>query len=194
MDLQFPSSPREGRGKRSGAVIILLPSLCAVYVDRLHVRHLKLLRDFELDFTTADGEPRMWTVIIGRNGTAKTSILQAIALAAAGSRQVNGLAKPVVGHLVDRRARRPMEVETLFRFTPSAAAREQLHPLLGRAPHDDIRLHSSLLLQPKQSTLAGSSTPARGVRGGRSASSSLMSRSGRKRSSWSCLIRRIRST
>ena len=45
---------------------------------------MKLLRDFTLDFNTADGAPRMWTVIIGPNGTAKTTILQAIALAAAG--------------------------------------------------------------------------------------------------------------
>jgi hypothetical protein len=128
-----------------------------VYLDSLHIRHLKLLRDFRLDFTGIDGQPRMWTVIIGRNGTAKTSILQAIALTAAGSRQVNGLAKPVIGHLVDRRARRPMEIESIFRFTPMSAVREQLHPVLGRAPDDDVRLKSSLSLRPKQSTLAGGS-------------------------------------
>ena len=45
----------------------------------------------------------MWTVIIGENGTAKTSILQAIALTAAGQLHVNGLAQPVIGHLRDRR-------------------------------------------------------------------------------------------
>lgn len=73
-----------------------------MYIEHLHIQNLKLLRDFELDFVDADGEPRMWTVIIGPNGTGKTSILQAIALTAAGSLQVNGLAKPVIGHLVDR--------------------------------------------------------------------------------------------
>ena len=140
---------------------VLLRSRPPVYLDRLHVRHLKLLCDFELDFTTPEGQPRMWTVIIGRNGTAKTSILQAIALTAAGSRQVNGLAKPVVGHLVDRRARQPMEIESIFRFSPKAAAREQLHPVLGRAPEGDVRLKSSLSLRPKQSTLAGSSAYVR---------------------------------
>ncbi len=128
-----------------------------MYIDQLHVRSLKLLRDFRLGFTGADGQPRMWTVIIGRNGTAKTSILQAIALAAAGSRQVNGLAKPVVGHLVDRRARRAMEIDATFRFTAASAVSEQLHPILGRAPRDDARLSSTLSLRPKQSTLAGRS-------------------------------------
>lgn len=100
----------------------------------------------------------MWTVIIGRNGTAKTSILQAIALAAAGSRQVNGLAKPVVGHLVDRRRTgQTMEIDATFRFTPQCAASQELHPMLGRAPHEDERLRSELSLRRKQSTLAGRS-------------------------------------
>ncbi|MCX4240841.1 AAA family ATPase [Paraliomyxa miuraensis] len=128
-----------------------------MYVDRLHVRHLKLLRDFSLDFTGVEGKPRMWTVIIGRNGTAKTSILQAIALAVAGSRQVNALAKPVVGHLVDRRSRRPMEIEASFRFTPRGSLGASLHPMLGRSVRSDERLCSTLSLRPKQSTVAGRS-------------------------------------
>jgi AAA domain, putative AbiEii toxin, Type IV TA system len=131
-----------------------------VYLDHLHVRHLKLLRDFWLDFTGNDGQPRMWTVIIGRNGTAKTSILQAVALAAAGSRQVNGLAKPVVRHLVDRRARKAMEIDAAFRFTPRSGASE-LHPMVGRALRDDERLWSWLSLRPNQGTLAGRSFYAR---------------------------------
>ena len=139
--------------------MLLLRWGASVYIDRLHVQRLKLLRDFRLDFTGTDGQPRMWTVIIGRNGTAKTSILQAIALAAAGSRQVSVLAQNVVAHLVDRRPRRPqpMQIDALFRFTPRSAADARVHPMLGRAPGKHVRLHSKLSLQPKQSTLAGRS-------------------------------------
>lgn len=129
-----------------------------MYLDHIHIRHLKLLRDFRLELTQPDGTPRMWTVIIGRNGTAKTSILQAIALAAAGSRQVGVLAKPVVAHLVDRRSREPMEIDAVFRFSPGCAGRADLHPILRRAPREDVRLHSTLSLQRGQSTLAGHST------------------------------------
>lgn len=134
----------------------LLPSVHPVYLDRLHVRHLKLLRDFHLDFTGVDGEPRRWTVIIGRNGTAKTSILQAIALAAAGSRQVGVLAKPIIGHLVDRRATSPLLIEAVFRFTQRSSER-RLHPILGRDLATDERLVSQLQLRRKQTTFAGTS-------------------------------------
>jgi len=128
-----------------------------VYLDHLAIRHLKLLRDFRLDFTQSDGTPRMWTVVIGRNGTAKTSILQAIALAAAGSRQVSVLAKPIVGHLVDRRTpRATMQIEASFRFTPQSRS-ANLHPSLGRAPEEGEHLRSTLSLRPKQTTLAGRS-------------------------------------
>lgn len=127
-----------------------------MYLDRLHVRHLKLLRDFRLDFTGFDGEPRKWTVIIGRNGTAKTSILQAIALAAAGSRQVGVLAKPVIGHLVDRRANAPLTIDAVFGFTQRSADK-RLHPMLGRDLAADERLESQLQLRRKQTTFAGTS-------------------------------------
>jgi hypothetical protein len=35
-----------------------------LYLDRLRVRSLKLLKDFELGFTREDGSPRMWTAIV----------------------------------------------------------------------------------------------------------------------------------
>ena len=97
-----------------------------MYIERLHVRYLKLLEDFELSFTAPDGQPRMWTVVIGPNGTAKTSLLQAIALAAAGELQVNGLAKPVLGHLRDRRsgkATSTMVVDARFQTSGADQAR-----------------------------------------------------------------------
>ncbi len=127
-------------------------------IERLHVRNLKLLRDFRLDFNLADGAPRPWTVIIGPNGTAKTSILQAIALAAVGSLQANGLAKPIIGHLLDRRGggRKSMEIEVIFRFSDAGSV-ARLHPLLGRSLANDERLRSTVTLKPKQSTLLGSS-------------------------------------
>ena len=54
-----------------------------MYLRRLRVKNLKLVEDLTLDFTRK-GQPRMLTVLIGENGTCKTSILQAIALATNG--------------------------------------------------------------------------------------------------------------
>lgn len=87
-----------------------------MYVRNLKIKRLKLLRDFELSFMNPDGTPRMWTVLIGENGTGKTSILQAIALAAAGSLQVNTLGEAVVDVLRDRRANEAMQIEVDFGF------------------------------------------------------------------------------
>jgi hypothetical protein len=61
-----------------------------VYLREIHIDGLKLLRNFKLDFTR-DGQPRMWTVLVGRNGLCKTSILRAIALAASGRDLANEL-------------------------------------------------------------------------------------------------------
>jgi hypothetical protein len=56
-----------------------------MWLRRVLVKDLKRLREFDLDLEDQSGAPRMWTVLIGRNGTGKSSLLQAIALAAAGT-------------------------------------------------------------------------------------------------------------
>ncbi|MBK9367942.1 MAG: AAA family ATPase [Deltaproteobacteria bacterium] len=99
-----------------------------MYVRNLKIKRLKLLRDFELSFLNPDDSPRMWTVIIGENGTGKTSILQAIALAAAGSLQVNTLGEAVVDVLRDRRANEAMQIEVDFGFS---AGRHSNRPYPG---------------------------------------------------------------
>lgn len=101
-----------------------------MYVRRLHIQHMKRIADLTLDLEH-DGQPRMWTVLIGENGTAKTTILQAIALSAAGSRQVNTLGRPIVKHLRDRRSDAQMQVMTEFAFTPQSLRDPAVHP---RAP------------------------------------------------------------
>jgi hypothetical protein len=121
-----------------------------MYVRRLHVQNLKRLRDFRLDFRHA-GHPRMWTVLIGENGTAKTTLLQAIALAATGSKQVNTLAGPVVRHLRDRRGKAPLEIDVEFEFTPHAATQPDVHELLTKSPKQ-LGLTSHVSLDANGST------------------------------------------
>ena len=96
-----------------------------MFLRDLHIQNLKLLRDFRLSFEDVAGEPRMWTVLIGENGTAKSSILQAIAMASAGRLLVNSLAKPVIGQLYDRRrleddSDEPMRITARFAAQPSS--------------------------------------------------------------------------
>ncbi|WP_434299633.1 AAA family ATPase [Corallococcus exiguus] len=127
-----------------------------MYIRHLKVENLKRLRSFELDFLH-DGEPRMWTVLIGENGTAKTTLLQAIALAAAGYRDVSGLAGASIKNLPDRRVDETMSIDTTFVFgDASRKATATVHPRLGaprgRVPKE-IVLTSRVSLPPGMTSM-----------------------------------------
>ncbi|TMQ08200.1 MAG: AAA family ATPase, partial [Deltaproteobacteria bacterium] len=114
-----------------------------MYVRWPQVQNLKRLRLFTVDFCHA-GQPRMWTVLIGENGTAKTTLLQAIALAATGSKQVNTLAGPIVKHLRDRRGSAPLAIDAKFEFSSQGRDGEN-HPLLKKIPaHLGLSSHVGL--------------------------------------------------
>lgn len=127
-----------------------------MYIRSLHIKNLKRLRDLSLDFTHTDGSPRMWTVLIGENGTGKTSILQAIALTAAGTLRVNDLAGKSFAHLVDLRQKSKMEVRARYAFTPSSLRDPKCHPL-HKGHKDDLRLTSDVSLKPKETSLRAQS-------------------------------------
>lgn len=129
-----------------------------MYIRSLTIRNLKRLRDVTLDFKDSDGNPRMWTVIIGENGTGKTSILQAIALAAAGTLRVNDLASNAFAHLVDRRHKHksPLDIRAQFGFTPSSLADSKCHPLYEGTPPSNLTLTSHVSLNPKETSIRAS--------------------------------------
>jgi len=112
-----------------------------MYLRHLHVEHLKRIASLDLDFTNPDGTPRMWTVLIGENGTAKTSILQAIGLAAAGYPNVGELAGDRAKHMRDRRTEETLKIDALFDFPPLSRANKDLsHPNFALAvPRDRER-------------------------------------------------------
>ncbi len=110
-----------------------------MYVRHVHIERMKRIANLSLDFEHG-GELRMWTVLIGENGTAKTTILQAIALAAAGGRQVNTLGRTVVKHLRDRRSEAELAVNVDFVFTPQSRANHGVHP--GATTTDGLGLWS----------------------------------------------------
>lgn len=83
----------------------------------VHVQNMKLLRDFRLDFIDpATQQPRNWTVLVGRNARGKSTILQAIALAAAGRDGALQLLSGHMGTLFDRRQepRVPVQIDAEF--------------------------------------------------------------------------------
>ncbi len=49
-------------------------------LEHAQIRHFKAIRDLSLSFLAASGEPRSLTLLLGDNGSGKTTVLQAIAL------------------------------------------------------------------------------------------------------------------
>lgn len=83
---------------------------------KLATKNLRLLRDVEIPFEH-EGQPRQWTVFIGRNGTGKTTLLQAIALAAAGNAGAQTLADDVREQLPDVRSGGEVSIKAEFQFS-----------------------------------------------------------------------------
>lgn len=55
-----------------------------MYLRQVEVKNVKRIKSLKVDFTKDDGEPRMWTAIVGDAGACKTTLLQAIAMTAYG--------------------------------------------------------------------------------------------------------------
>lgn len=129
-----------------------------MYIRTLSVKNLKRLQDVQLNFVNKDGTPRMWTVLIGENGTGKTSILQSIALAAAGKLRVNELVGSSSSYLIGRRKTGTLSIQAHFDFTP-LSRNQKFHPTWkGSKLHENIdtlTLTSNVTLAPKETTLRG---------------------------------------
>jgi predicted ATPase len=64
-----------------------------MYLTRLRLKHIKLLAETELSFADSAGRPRMWTVLLGDNGLCKSTLLQCIAISAAGPKLGSSLTR-----------------------------------------------------------------------------------------------------
>jgi hypothetical protein len=132
-----------------------------VYIRKITIDGVKLLRNFELDFTRG-GEPRMWTVLVGRNGLCKTSILRAIAMAASGRDRANQLAQDLISSLRD--ARRPSHeafarIRGQFGFGEIGEACGRKYPGLEPSIPNQV-IDTRLELDPQRQVFDGSSSYA----------------------------------
>ena len=51
-----------------------------MHISRAKLKNVKALKELELEFGSATGKPPFQTLILGMNGTCKTSLLRALAL------------------------------------------------------------------------------------------------------------------
>ncbi|WP_309895942.1 AAA family ATPase [Archangium sp.] len=88
-----------------------------MYLTRLRLKHIKLLAESDLSFVDSAGQPRMWTVLLGDNGLCKSTILQCIAISAAGPKLGSALTRDASTlHRVDAREEATVEAT----FVPSS--------------------------------------------------------------------------
>lgn len=128
-----------------------------MYVRKIHIDGVKLLRGFDLDFTR-DGEPRMWTVLVGRNGLCKTSILRAIALAASGRDRANQLAQDLMGSMRDVRSSEPAHVRIAAEFGFGLIGHGLGRKYPGSSsPHQGVLVATELELEPHRQIFLGRS-------------------------------------
>lgn len=103
-----------------------------MYVNRVSLRNIKGFTEADLDFATTDDVHEGWSVITGDNGSGKTALLRAIALAILGPEQSRGLVQDLRGwvtegqsegtisveiapdHLIDRTAKGGQPVQSTF--------------------------------------------------------------------------------
>lgn len=62
-----------------------------MFLKTLRLRNVRCFEDAEIDFDLPGGDNRKWTVLVGENGSGKTTILQAIALIMSGASALPGL-------------------------------------------------------------------------------------------------------
>jgi DNA repair exonuclease SbcCD ATPase subunit len=139
-----------------------------MYLRHIQVSNLRLIRDLQLSFLDDRGEPRRWTVLIGKNGMGKTSILQAIALAAVGGLRVNQLAGATSASMRDRRhLGQAVEIEAEFGFGSLGDAPERAREYPGDSPALSRVLHSKVWLNRDSRDLRASSWSRWGPHRGR---------------------------
>lgn len=130
-----------------------------MYITNLYADNLKLVRELALDFTH-ESKPRMWTVFVAENGACKTTLLQAIGLAASGPERANQLAD--VPSLPDlRRPTHAVRINAGFELGQHRKRWEflvdtQFFKVLD-ADRQLYGLRSNLEIAPSQSTFAGES-------------------------------------
>ncbi len=127
-----------------------------MYLRKLSVNNVKLLREADLSFEPPRDDAPSWTVLLGDNGSCKTTLLQAIALAAAGSKLSEKLAdaRPYPDQ---RLPEEPAVVEASFAFSDRRhGARD--YPGLDEPPGKPPMLRSTVAVPPGWSGFqAGSS-------------------------------------
>ena len=62
-----------------------------MFLKSIHLNNVKCFSDISLSFENENGDIRKWTLLLAENGTGKSTLLKAIALATSGSDAITDL-------------------------------------------------------------------------------------------------------
>lgn len=91
---ELPGSLVNGGGGGKGG------SMLRMYISRIRLENIRGFRELDLDLREPDGQPRRRTLIIGKNGTCKTTLLRAIALGLCDFSDASALLAEPIGDFV----------------------------------------------------------------------------------------------
>jgi PAS domain-containing protein len=80
-------------------------SIPVMYITRIRLENIRGFGELDLDLRGRDGQARLRTLIIGKNGTSKTTVLRAIALGLCDLADANALLAEPIGAFVSAGAR-----------------------------------------------------------------------------------------
>lgn len=118
-----------------------------MYLERLKLQNVRRIESLELDFTR-NSQPRMWTVLLGENGLCKTTLLQAVGLAAMGANKANQLVN-------SPRSLRPIGSNAQSVIEASFHLPKDPSRKVAFGPRDASQLHSTLRLDPEWNEFRG---------------------------------------
>jgi putative AbiEii toxin of type IV toxin-antitoxin system len=110
----------------------------------LQLRNIRGFRELDLDLRQADGRPRARTLIIGKNGTCKTSLLRAIAIGLADYTDGSRLISEPIGGLVYDNAEEGSILLRLIDPRGFSDALEQRRDILRSGDKESFRIEEKI--------------------------------------------------
>ena len=103
-----------------------------MFLRSVHLKNIRSLRDVSLPFARNGGDARRWTLVLGENGSGKSTILRAIALGLAGSEALPDLLGDVDGWIANGEKKATIELEIATAEGEPRSIRLELHRGLGK--------------------------------------------------------------
>ena len=111
-----------------------------MYISRISFRHVRSFKRLDLDLTTVSAgaeRPRPRTIVIGANGTGKTTLLRAIALGLADEKDTSGLLAEPTGQIVSQKEGKAT-ITIDVQADDSAASRKTLKTTIRSEGRQDV--------------------------------------------------------